>query len=351
MEAFSYTAVNSAGTRVTGTLEAYDRARALRKLQSQGLTPTRLESLGLLAPMPTPVSGSPAQAEYPPSFANIQDFGALPVWKKRHWCLTGWLAIIVVANSLMAFNLLFRNENLRDALPSQLEWTLPALGLGAIVTVVSAIALFQWKKWGFYGFVASAVTAAIINFILDVEPGLVLLGLSSIGFLYGALRIGGPINGWDQLEGGWQILAPRSPRQIVPYDGTGQPPPDFIDASAYQPKLSPTGSYSLDPEPSGPPPLPAMHHPVDPRAFQSRLLPVKVCPKCSSKDIQVPCDKVLFVISIVGFLSWSTVSARILAGVIGEAIRDIVFILFIYAVYRTWPRPNQCKACKHKWAR
>ncbi|MGH3755135.1 MAG: hypothetical protein ACRDRP_21075 [Pseudonocardiaceae bacterium] len=57
--------------------------------------------------------------------------------------------------------------------------------------VVCAIALFQWRKWGFYGFVATSVVGLVVNLAIGLNPVQALLGLVGIAILYGVLQIGG----------------------------------------------------------------------------------------------------------------------------------------------------------------
>ena len=59
--------------------------------------------------------------------------------------------------------------------------------------------LLKWKKWGFWGLVASSIIVLILNISLGMGP-LALLGLVSIALVYGVLQIGTESKGWPQLD-------------------------------------------------------------------------------------------------------------------------------------------------------
>ena len=73
------------------------------------------------------------------------------------------------------------------------------LGISTVLNMVFAVALFKWKKWGFYGFIGTTIIAGIVNLSLGIGP-LSLLGFSGIPILYGILRIGNERAGWHQLD-------------------------------------------------------------------------------------------------------------------------------------------------------
>ena len=66
--------------------------------------------------------------------------------------------------------------------------------------IVCAVALFQWKKWAFWGFVASAVITFAINLEIGLGVGQAVLGLIGIVILYWVLQMGKEKKGWAQLE-------------------------------------------------------------------------------------------------------------------------------------------------------
>ena len=51
--------------------------------------------------------------------------------------------------------------------------------------------ILQWKKMGFFGFVATSIAALFLNSLLGLDLLQSLLGLSGIAILYGILQIKG----------------------------------------------------------------------------------------------------------------------------------------------------------------
>jgi hypothetical protein len=71
----------------------------------------------------------------------------------------------------------------------------------SFIEVVFAIALFKWKKWGFYGLIASSVaTFIILTTTPDLNTSASLLGFVGLTILYMLLNIGGENKAWSQLE-------------------------------------------------------------------------------------------------------------------------------------------------------
>ena len=44
------------------------------------------------------------------------------------------------------------------------------LAIGAAANVACAFALFQWEKWGFYGFIVTSVLALAVNLSMGINP-------------------------------------------------------------------------------------------------------------------------------------------------------------------------------------
>ena len=120
--------------------------------------------------------------------------------KKRHGCLTAWLIFMIVANSLATLVYLLAGEIIRQNLPEfPVGMILVLAGLCAF-NVVCAVALFNWKIWGFYGFVATSILALVANLNAGTHPVKALLGLLGVVLLYAVLQIGNENKGWTQLE-------------------------------------------------------------------------------------------------------------------------------------------------------
>lgn len=120
--------------------------------------------------------------------------------KKRHGCLTAWLVLMLIANSAVVLIYTLGSAAVRQKYPHAPDWALPALTLGGILNVVFLIALFRWKKWGFWGSVATYALSFVVNLAVGVNVVQVLLGLSGLAILFGVLQIGKENKGWSQLE-------------------------------------------------------------------------------------------------------------------------------------------------------
>jgi hypothetical protein len=120
--------------------------------------------------------------------------------KQRHGCLTAWLVLVIVINTLVALVYLFGSSAVASALPSSRSWVIPVLAVLAVANVAFAVALFLWKRWGFYGFVATSIVAFALNIALGVNVAQALFGLAGVAVLYGVLQIGSQNKGWPQLE-------------------------------------------------------------------------------------------------------------------------------------------------------
>lgn len=120
--------------------------------------------------------------------------------KERHGCLTIQLILMIVASLYSALiNLGAWVLPVPEFLATKV-WALPILAVSSLLGVVFAIALFRWKKWGFWGFVAVASFNFILNLILGLGIVASLPGLLGIALLYGVLHIGATNAGWPQLE-------------------------------------------------------------------------------------------------------------------------------------------------------
>ncbi|MEX0731642.1 MAG: hypothetical protein WED00_01955 [Aquisalimonadaceae bacterium] len=119
--------------------------------------------------------------------------------KTRHVCLTAWLALMIVINAMNVLVYSLGSEALQQALPDVPAWAFPVLIALSLFNLVCAIALFQWKKWGFWGVCVSSVVTLVVNLSLGFGIGAVFTGLVGVLMLYGVLHIGKENKGWPQL--------------------------------------------------------------------------------------------------------------------------------------------------------
>jgi len=120
--------------------------------------------------------------------------------KQRNGCLTAWLFLLMVGNSMVVVISLIASAAIGQSFFSAPRWMYPVLTVGAIANVVCAYALFQWKKWGFFGFIATAALTITVNLINGASITQALLGLVGVAVLFVVLHIGKENKGWTQLE-------------------------------------------------------------------------------------------------------------------------------------------------------
>jgi hypothetical protein len=113
----------------------------------------------------------------------------------RHGCLLTYLIFMIVVNSIIVVT--YGAMAIR-AMPTPAN-IFPGLvyimGLAGILNIVFAVALLAWKKWGFYGFCASAAIIFVINLVIGINPIMAFVGLIGPAILYGVLQIGGDRKG------------------------------------------------------------------------------------------------------------------------------------------------------------
>lgn len=144
-------------------------------------------------PIPPPVAETPGSAEDAP--------------KQRVGCLTAWLVLMVLGNALALV-----------ALPLTLtsaHWVVWPTLVSAVLNVTFAIALLNWKKWGFFGALGTSFIGLGVNVyqlsLLDSRSGIPQAAAGGVAFfalspvlnsviLFALLRIGGEKNAWSQLE-------------------------------------------------------------------------------------------------------------------------------------------------------
>ncbi len=127
--------------------------------------------------------------------------------KKRHGCLTFYLIFMIIINlylvvaySGLLIVALFIDQNI-TTVPDVAIWLYPIQLIMAILSLVFTIAIFLWKKWGFYGIAVlsgmSLVISVALEFAVVWTSATVLI---SFALLYGALQVGQDNKAWPQLE-------------------------------------------------------------------------------------------------------------------------------------------------------
>jgi hypothetical protein len=110
--------------------------------------------------------------------------------KQRHWCLTAWLLLMIIANSIIILSRLM-TMTIKSAI---------ALSFFSIANVVFLVALSEWKKWGFLGYVGTNILIMVRGLTTGWHIGRFLLQVLWVLILYALLQIGKEKRGWTQLE-------------------------------------------------------------------------------------------------------------------------------------------------------
>jgi hypothetical protein len=70
-----------------------------------------------------------------------------------------------------------------------------------ILEIICAVALFSWKKWGFWGFCAVNIVGLGVDFFLGISLlWSSITVVTGIIFLFAVLNIGKEDKGWPQLD-------------------------------------------------------------------------------------------------------------------------------------------------------
>lgn len=78
-----------------------------------------------------------------------------------------FLSILIVLIGLHGlFGVYLGYVSLKQEYQAQTSWILPLLVGVAIATVIAAIGIWYWKKWGLYLYVATQVIAMVVHLVL-----------------------------------------------------------------------------------------------------------------------------------------------------------------------------------------
>ena len=131
---------------------------------------------------------------------NINNNPDIP--KQRHGCVTAWLILMIIGNSLIALLYIFGGELVAQEFSGELSSSsLILLALLGIANVIFAILLLKWNKFGFWGYLLTSVAVLVVNIGIGISIGQSILGLLGVVILFGILQIKeGNISAWDNLE-------------------------------------------------------------------------------------------------------------------------------------------------------
>lgn len=140
---------------------------------------------------PTPQSNDSEES------SNILNDKSFPTAPQRHGCVTAWLMLMLLLNSLTAIAYLFIPRLTHNMSYNAVN----ALAIIGIVNVICVILLLRWKKIGFYGFAITSIITIIINLNIGISPIRASLGLAGFLVLYGILQIKQDgISAWSYLK-------------------------------------------------------------------------------------------------------------------------------------------------------
>jgi len=109
--------------------------------------------------------------------------------KERHGCVTAWLVLIIIGNSLVALLYLLANSRMLESTPDASPLMIYLLGFVALANVFFAAMLLQWKKIGFWGFTVTSICALVINININLGVVQSLIGIVGVGVLFAILQI------------------------------------------------------------------------------------------------------------------------------------------------------------------
>ncbi len=116
--------------------------------------------------------------------------------KSRHGCLDAYLLFMMIVNLLLTAAYLFTS----DTMSPVASWVYPVLAACTSFNLICAIALFRLRKWGFWGFCATAAVAFVLNLQMGIGLVMAMQGLVGVVILFGVLQIGREHKAWPQLD-------------------------------------------------------------------------------------------------------------------------------------------------------
>jgi hypothetical protein len=117
--------------------------------------------------------------------------------KHRNGCLLFCLLCLIIIN---AFSIITYLVRIFEDPPNSPMWVLVFFFVKSLFELLCSLALFRWKKWGFWGILLSSVAGIIYNAYRGSILFALLITLLIVLPLWGALTIGGEHKGWTQLE-------------------------------------------------------------------------------------------------------------------------------------------------------
>ncbi|MFZ4106299.1 hypothetical protein [Flavobacterium sp.] len=109
---------------------------------------------------------------------------------ERHVCLSSWIILMIIINSVTSMVYIFGNiiilENIRFSISKQ--WML-IIGILSISNINFAANLWKINKWSFWAFGISTLIVLCINVFLELGLFKSLIGTIGVIFIHGILQI------------------------------------------------------------------------------------------------------------------------------------------------------------------
>ncbi len=106
----------------------------------------------------------------------------------RGGCLTVWLLLMLAANAFTIISNIINLQTYQQFYPNASPFFFILLAGFGVVNLLSVYALWTWKRWGFYLFVASALVVLGINLVIGIPIFIALFGLLGVAILWLLLR-------------------------------------------------------------------------------------------------------------------------------------------------------------------
>ena len=113
---------------------------------------------------------------------------------ERGGCLTAFLILSLIGLPIAGLITLFGGSSSSLSLLLVPKWYYPVMGIVSIADFIFVLGMWNWKKWGVYGYASASILGFFINVMTTGLSG-ALLGLVSLVILYFLIR---PV--WDKME-------------------------------------------------------------------------------------------------------------------------------------------------------
>ncbi len=129
----------------------------------------------------------PGHNPYLPPAAAVSDAAESDERPVRGAWLSTLLVIMILANlsAVAMYSLVVAGKLV---LPGRASWVALTLLTLVVGNVVFLVATWNWRKWGMYGAVATAIIAFVLNLVLGVSYWKALFGFAGLALLVGSVN-------------------------------------------------------------------------------------------------------------------------------------------------------------------